>query len=165
MKQNKSIKEILERQKELVDECKSTSPLWNELSRKISRSIQSLEALEQQLPVDKSDCSFENARSVLAGMCGGDTMNEQLINDLLKVEKDITELYAKKAELLSEFPKSFPNNMAIKQNGDSTWSILTLTDNAEKINEGSFKTVRVERFSLKIETLKNMPKELKEVSQ
>ena len=50
MKQNKSIKEILERQKELVDECKGTSPLWNELSYKISRAIQSMEVLKKLLP-------------------------------------------------------------------------------------------------------------------
>lgn len=55
MKQNKSIKENLERQRELVDECKGDSPLWNELSRKISRSIQSVEALKQQLSVNNKE--------------------------------------------------------------------------------------------------------------
>ena len=55
MKQNKSIKEILQKQSELVDECKGDSPLWNELSVKISRSIQSVEALKQQLSIDNKE--------------------------------------------------------------------------------------------------------------
>lgn len=88
-------------------------------------------------------------------------MNE-LIKELLQIENQLTELYKKKNELVSKFPQEFPQSFTAFQNEDGTWTRLSVIDNAEKLNEGFFKTVRVERFNLKVETLKNMPKELKE---
>lgn len=87
-------------------------------------------------------------------------MND-LIEKLVDLEKQITELFEEKTKLLQEFSEEYPEKFACKQNEDGTWTRLTLSDNAEKIDEGFWKTVRVERYSLKIETLKNMPKELK----
>lgn len=46
MKQTKSIKEILQKQKELIDECKGNSPQWGKLSVKVSNSIQAFNQLE-----------------------------------------------------------------------------------------------------------------------
>lgn len=49
MKQNKSIKEILQKQKELIDESKGNSPRWEKLSVKFSNSIQAINRLEVHL--------------------------------------------------------------------------------------------------------------------
>lgn len=91
-------------------------------------------------------------------------MNE-LVKELLKIENQLTDLYKKKNELVAKFPQEFPQGFTAFQNEDGTWTRVSVADNAEKLNEGFFKTVRVERYSLKIETLKNMPKELKEAKQ
>lgn len=88
-------------------------------------------------------------------------MNE-LIKELLQVENQLSELYKKKNDLVAKFPKAYPQGFTAFQNEDGTWTRLSVTDNAEKINEGFFKSIRVERFTLKVETLKNIPKELKE---
>ena len=60
---------------------------------------------------------------------------------------------------------SYPNETELKVvglNEDGTWSRLTITDNLESIKEGFWKSVKVERYSTKLETLKNKPKELVE---
>lgn len=89
----------------------------------------------------------------------------ETINGLITVENSLNDLYKQKAELTKKFMEENPNRFAAFQNEDGTWTRITSTDNKEAIEEGFFKTVRVDRFSVKIETLKNMPKELKEVKQ
>lgn len=89
----------------------------------------------------------------------------ETINGLIAVENSLNELYKQKAELTKKFMEEHPGRFAAFQNPDGTWTRVTSTDNKDVIDEGFFKTVRVERFSVKIETLKNMPKELKEVKQ
>jgi hypothetical protein len=82
---------------------------------------------------------------------------------LIAVENSINELYKQKVELIKRFMEENPNNFAGFQNPDGTWTRVTSVDNKEAIEDGFYKIVRVDRFSVKIETLKNMPKELKEV--
>jgi len=84
------------------------------------------------------------------------------INGLIAVKNSLNELYKQEAELIKKFIEENPNKFAAFQNEDGTWTRLTAVDNKEEIEEGFFKTVRVDRFTVKIETLKNMPKELKE---
>ena len=84
-----------------------------------------------------------------------------LVEELIELEKQITGLFEQKTKLLQEFSETYPGKFTCMQNENGTWTRLTLSDNAEKINEGFWKNVKVERYSLKIETLKNMPKELK----
>lgn len=85
------------------------------------------------------------------------------ISALIAVENSINELYKQKADLTKQFIEENPNKFAAFQNPDGTWTRVTSVDNKEAIEDGFYKTVRVDRFSVKIETLKNMPKELKEV--
>lgn len=92
-------------------------------------------------------------------------MNNEVVKRLMQIESQLADLFKQKNELVTEFPKQFPEGFCAFQNPDETWTRITVTDNAEKLDEGFFKTVRVERYTLKIETLKNMPKELKEVKQ
>lgn len=88
-------------------------------------------------------------------------MNIKIVDSLIAIESQLTELYKQKNELVAQFPKEFPEGFTAFQNPDGTWTRISVADNATKLDEGFFKTVRVERYSLKIETLKNMPKELK----
>jgi len=88
-------------------------------------------------------------------------METDLVQQLIDLEKQITNLFEEKTKLLKEFSEAYPEKFACVQNEDGTWTRLTLSGNAEKINEGFWKNVKVERYSLKIENLKNMPKELK----
>lgn len=87
---------------------------------------------------------------------------KDIIDQLLEVEKQLTDLFKVKNDLIIKFAQTSPNGTESFQNPDGTWTRISVADNAKAIDQGFFKTVRVERFSLKIETLKNMPKELKE---
>lgn len=89
-------------------------------------------------------------------------MVQQSVRDLIKIEGQISELYAEKNKIIREIANVTQCKApVIFHNEDNTWTRCTITDSLEKIEEGFFKTVRVERFSSKIEVLKNMPKELK----
>ena len=85
----------------------------------------------------------------------------QLLNDLLELEEHLKDCYEKRTELMSKFREVAKSDFLITQNPDGTWTRIAFTDNAEKINEGIVKIVKVERFSIKVDVLKNMPKELK----
>lgn len=85
---------------------------------------------------------------------------EKFIEQLVDLEERSTAIQGEKTKLINDFKESSPDGLAIKQNEDGTWTRVTVTDNKEKIDEGFWKMVKVERFSVKIDNLKNKPKEL-----
>jgi hypothetical protein len=91
---------------------------------------------------------------------------KQLIDQITEVEEKIKELMNEKTELLNYAMDGelVDELKLVSQNSDGTWTRVTVFDNALQMNEGFWKSVKVERFSSKIETLKNPPKELKEVA-
>jgi len=89
---------------------------------------------------------------------------QQIFEDILDVHKDIIELEKKKRELAAQIIKmGIPENKLIIQNLDGSWTRATILDNVERIDSGYYEMTRIERFSLKVEHLKNKPKELKEL--
>ena len=86
-----------------------------------------------------------------------------LVKQLISIEEKLKELYKQKSEVVRSIAKSTGCKAPVSfQNPDNTWTRCTITDNLEKIEEGFFNTAKVERFSSKIEVLKNKPKELVE---
>jgi len=49
------------------------------------------------------------------------------------------------------------------ENEDGTWTRIAITDNAENLDKGFYASARVSRYSTRVDVLKNMPKELKEL--
>ena len=92
-------------------------------------------------------------------------MNIKIVDELMVIENQLTELLSSQKNFQKVLYKIKNELITAFQNADGTWTRMSVTDNVAKLDEGFFKTVRVERYSLKIETLKNMPKELKEVKQ
>jgi 3-polyprenyl-4-hydroxybenzoate decarboxylase len=86
---------------------------------------------------------------------------DQLFQSLLEIEANLKAIYEKRTQLMTSFRDVMKSDFAIIKNEDGTWTRIAFTDNAEKINEGIVKIVKVERFSIKVDVLKNMPKELK----
>lgn len=84
-----------------------------------------------------------------------------VVFDLISVEDALKDLYDKKAELVKKFVEENPSGLSAFQNEDGSWTRVSAADNKLTIDAGFYKTVRVKRYSVKIETLKNMPKELK----
>lgn len=58
------------------------------------------------------------------------------------------------------------DDMVIYENGDGTWTRFTKIDNVEELKEGKtvFRSHPFNRYSTKLETLKNPPKELKQIN-
>ena len=81
----------------------------------------------------------------------------------LKALKEQIELLSKEKEQL----ELEVEDLVIYKNDDGTWTRFTKTDNiAELNNNGNFwKSTKVTRYSTKIETLKNPPKELKVINE
>lgn len=84
-----------------------------------------------------------------------------LIDRFIEVNENLSELYEQKKALLKISLSECGAGPLIKQNEDGTWTRITISDNAERINEGYYEFVKVERYSVKIDNLKNKPKELK----
>lgn len=88
----------------------------------------------------------------------------KIIDAFIDVNNDLTKLYEKKAALLNTVVKNWGNiSPMIKQNEDGTWTRIVIQDNQERMKDGYYEFVRVERYSVKIDNLKNKPKELKDV--
>lgn len=83
-----------------------------------------------------------------------------MFDEIIQIEEQINGLFEKKQKLISEFIAKNNTGIESRQNADGTWTRITVTDNATKLNDGFFKVVKVERFSLKVDVLKNKPKEL-----
>ena len=87
---------------------------------------------------------------------------ESVIKNLLAINNSLSKLYEEKAEILKTAIKEIGTSQPlIKQNEDGTWTRISLIDNQERMNDGYYEFVKVERYSVKVDTLKNMPKELK----
>jgi hypothetical protein len=91
----------------------------------------------------------------------GEINPNMLIDRFIEINENLTELYEKKKSLLKIGINEFGTDPLIKQNEDGTWTRITFVDNAERMNNGYYELVKIELFSVKIDTLKNKPKELK----
>lgn len=93
------------------------------------------------------------------------SVKNSIIEKITTLDSQINELVGKKSGLISSFCDEYSPEAelrVIKQNDDGTWSRLTITDNVEAVKTGFWKSVKVDRFSTKLETLKNKPKEIQE---
>ena len=83
------------------------------------------------------------------------------IQKFIDMDRRIKDLYQEQSDLIKEHIKEHPEEKQLfQQNSDGTWTRLSLIDNKDEIDAGYWKNVRVERYSVKIENLKNKPKEL-----
>lgn len=90
--------------------------------------------------------------------------DEEIIKRFEEIEEKIINLYEHKFRLIDSILKNIINTPVklYRENENGTWNRFTITDNKENLDEGFWKSIRVERYSTKLETLKNKPKELKE---
>lgn len=84
---------------------------------------------------------------------------EDVALEFKTIQEQLNFVYEKRKALLTKTLDEF-DKILIKQNEDGTWTRVTISDNAERINEGYYEFVKVERYSVKVESLKNKPKEL-----
>lgn len=82
-------------------------------------------------------------------------------SQLISLQDQISELYEKRRRLINNAVEQKIPRILFKQNQDGTWTRVKIIDNAERLNDGYYEFTKVERFSVKVETLKNKPKELK----
>ena len=85
--------------------------------------------------------------------------SEEVASEFKNIQEQLNFVYEKRKALLNKALAEFDNQL-FKQNEDGTWIRVTISDNAERINDGYFEFVKVERYSVKVEILKNKPKEL-----
>lgn len=86
---------------------------------------------------------------------------ESVIKNLLTINASLSKLYEEKSELIKTAIKELGTSQPlIKQNDDGTWTRINFVDNQERIQEGYYEFIKVERYSVKVEILKNKPKEL-----
>jgi hypothetical protein len=93
------------------------------------------------------------------------TITDALIIERYKtIENSLKIAHEEKEKLLKAIAVSYPDSelKVCSVNEDGTWSRLTITDNMQTIEEGFWQPVKVNRYSTKLETLKNKPKELVE---
>jgi len=84
------------------------------------------------------------------------------IDEFLELNQKLVELHEQKKELLERMGID-PRRILAKKNVDGTWTRVTIHDNAVRINDGYYEFVKIERYTAKVDVLKNMPKELREV--
>ena len=94
--------------------------------------------------------------------------NEVKVQEELLVEK--LKKLKKQQELLSEEKKKIIeelDDMVIYQNEDGSWTRFTKIDNLQELQEKGqvFRSTSLERYTTKVEILKNTPKELKKESE
>lgn len=91
-------------------------------------------------------------------------MSAAVISRIQSIDERIKNLLKEKDDLLdkiySEYEKD-PELVICAKNGNTGWVRLTIFDNSELIKKELWKTIKVERFSTKIETLKTNPKNFK----
>jgi len=87
----------------------------------------------------------------------------KLSEQLIAVDKQLDELFAKKAALAKQFHEELAGGVDCLQNPDGTWTRVAVADNLAELTdkERLVKIQIIERYSVKIDVLKNMPKELK----
>lgn len=80
------------------------------------------------------------------------------VERLKQIKEETDKLHEERRVLESEV-----DDLIIYQNEDGTWTRFTKTNNIEELQEGKtvWKSCGMEKFSTKIENLKNEPKELK----
>ncbi|MDD4292013.1 MAG: hypothetical protein PHX51_07260 [Clostridia bacterium] len=81
------------------------------------------------------------------------------------IEKSLQIAYEEKEKLLRAIQTKYATESEIKvcsMNEDGSWNRLTVVDNIVALNEGFWQPVKVNRYSTKLESLKNKPKELVE---
>lgn len=82
------------------------------------------------------------------------------VEELKKIKEEISRL-TKEKESIEEKVES----LVTYQNPDGTWTRFTKINNIKELEKGTlFRTVAVNKFTTKIETLKNPPKELKQIN-
>jgi len=82
-------------------------------------------------------------------------MNKSRIERLKEIKFQIAELTKEKESLELEL-----DSKVIYQNEDGTWTRFTKIDNVEELLKGTFfRSTAVSRYTTKLETLKNEPKE------
>lgn len=105
---------------------------------------------------------MENIKTIIADKTDHQT-KLQFMAAFLQINADLNILYERRKKLIDGLVTLGIGKVLIAENPDKTWTRVTVMDNAERINDGYYEYLKVERFSVKIENLKNMPKELKEV--
>lgn len=92
---------------------------------------------------------------------------DEVSKEFININSKLIDLYGKRRELIeytimNEDPTSFDGAPLIVDNGDGTWTRVTIYDNVERLMEkGFYEHVKIEKYTVEIKTLKNKPKELR----
>jgi hypothetical protein len=88
--------------------------------------------------------------------------SELQLAKLLEIDDKLGELREERQTILKEIYQERKNNPLSVEQDDGTWVRFTVHDNAAKLAAEEFywKPVMVERLSVKIDRLKNKPKEI-----
>jgi len=83
------------------------------------------------------------------------------VERLKQIKEEISKLNDEKDKL-----EEITDDLVIYQNPDGTWTRFTKLDNIEELKKGTlFRSTSVGRYTTKIESLKNPPKELKSINE
>lgn len=85
---------------------------------------------------------------------------DSLIKQFIANKEQKAQVYERQDKLIQELLKI--EEPLIIKNNDGTWTRITITDNADNLDNGFYTPARVSRYAPKVDVPKNMPKELKE---
>lgn len=88
---------------------------------------------------------------------------KEVLEAIIKNKEELNQLYETRNILIKKFLLNFGTETIFKKNSDGTYTKVRIIDNAKRLEDGFYEFVRVGRYYAEIKTLKNKPKELRDV--